>query len=214
MPEPKDRSDKDQLQNKKNRKVILAILAIPCAVFLFSSLLYYLVENRAVDLGTVNNGALIVPPLQLAKQPLSTIDGQPFDYSKPEPKWAFVVIGDRYCIDDCERMLYIARQSIIALAKKMDRVRLMYITTDGSVSSEFQQRIDREYIGMDIVNLEPKFVEDLFSGSDIDPFKVNTFYVVDQRGWLMMHYQVEDTEQDTLNGLGKAVVRDMKRLIK
>ncbi len=214
MSEPKDQSDKDQLQNKKNRKVILAIFGIPVAILLFSSLLYYLVETRTVDLGTVNNGVLIVPPLQLAEQSLLTIDGQVFDYSKPEPKWAFVVIGDRYCVDACERMLYVARQSIIALAKKMNRVRLMYITTDGSVSSELQQRIDREYIGMDIVSLSRESVGDLFFGSDIEPFKANTFYVVDQRGWLMMHYQVEDIEQDTLNGLGKAVIRDMKRLIK
>ncbi|MEH6557685.1 MAG: hypothetical protein V7459_14885 [Oceanicoccus sp.] len=214
MPDPKDHSDKDRIQNKKNRKVILAIFGIPVAILLFSSLLYFLVETRTVDLGTVNNGELIVPPLQLAEQPLSSIDGQAFDYSKPEPKWAFVVIGDSHCVDSCERMLYIARQSIIALAKKMNRVRLMYITTDGSVSSEFQQRIDTEYIGMDIVSLSRGAIGNLFSGSDIEPFKPNTFYVVDQHGWLMMHYQVDNTEQDTLNGLGKAVVRDMKRLIK
>jgi hypothetical protein len=212
--DPEDHSNKDQIQNKKNRKVILAIFGIPVAILLLSSLLYFLVETRTVDLGTVNNGELIVPPLQLAEQPLSTIDDQAFDYSKPEPKWAFVVIGDRHCVDSCERMLYIARQSIIALAKKMNRVRLMYITTDGSVSSEFQQRIDTEYIGMDIVSLSRDAIGSLFSGSDIEPFKSNTFYVVDQHGWLMMHYQVDDTEQDTLNGLGKAVVRDMKRLLK
>lgn len=214
MADPEDHSNKDQIQNKKNRKVILAIFGIPVAILLLSSLLYLLVETRTVDLGTVNNGELIVPPLQLAEQPLSTIDDQAFDYSKPEPKWAFVVIGDRHCVDSCERMLYIARQSIIALAKKMNRVRLMYITTDGSVSSEFQQRIDTEYIGMDIVSLSRDAIGSLFSGSDIEPFKSNTFYVVDQHGWLMMHYQVDDTEQDTLNGLGKAVVRDMKRLLK
>jgi hypothetical protein len=57
-------------------------------------------------------------------------------------------------------------------------------------------------------------IEDLFSASDVNPFADNTFYVVDQHGWLMMHYQVQDTEQNTLNDLGKAVVRDMKRLLK
>ena len=38
--------------------------------------------------------------------------------------------------------------------------------------------------------------------------------ILDPRGWLMMQYEAENTEQDTLNTLGKAVVRDMKRLIK
>ena len=214
MPDSKDQSDNDQLQTRKNRKVILAIFGIPVAIMLFSSLLYFLVETRTVDLGTVNNGVLVVPPLQLAELPLATTDGQTFDYSKPEPKWAFVVIGDSACVDSCERMLYIARQSIIALAKRMNRVRLLYITTDGAVSSEFQQRIDREYIGMDVLALNRDVIEDLFSASDVNPFADNTFYVVDQHGWLMMHYQVQDTEQNTLNDLGKAVVRDMKRLLK
>lgn len=214
MSDSKDQSDNDQLQTRKNRKVILAIFGIPVAIMLFSSLLYFLVETRTVDLGTVNNGVLVVPPLQLAELPLATINGQTFDYSKPEPKWAFVVIGDSACVDSCERMLYIARQSIIALAKRMNRVRLLYITTDGAVSSEFQQRIDREYIGMDVLAPNRDVIEDLFSASDVNPFADNTFYVVDQHGWLMMHYQVQDTEQNTLNDLGKAVVRDMKRLLK
>ncbi len=53
----------DQEQTKKNRKVILGIFGIPALVLILSSLLYYLVESSVVDLGTVNNGELVVPPL-------------------------------------------------------------------------------------------------------------------------------------------------------
>ena len=214
MSEPLNHSAKEQQQIKKNRKVILAIFGIPVAILLLSSLLYVLVESKTVDLGTVNNGELIVPPLQFAEQKLIKLNGDAFDYTKPEPKWAFVVIGDKYCSDSCERMLYIARQSIIAMAKKMHRFRLIYVSTDGAISTDLQQRVDREYIGMDVVTLSRDSVNELFSGASIDPFKANTFYVVDQHGWLMMQYEIENTEQATLNDLGKAVVRDMKRLIK
>jgi len=207
------KSQQEVEQNRKNRKVILGIFGIPALVFILSTGLYLLVSSKAVDMGTVNNGELLVPPLQFAELPLMNIDGETFDYSKPEPKWAFVVLGGQRCEGSCERMLYIARQSIIALAKKMNRVRLIYVTNNG-IDDALKERFDTEYKGVDVVSLQDVELQQLFTPVDIDPFKVNTFYVVDPRGWLMMHYQAENTEQDTLNTLGKAVVRDMKRLIK
>ncbi|ARN74067.1 SCO family protein [Oceanicoccus sagamiensis] len=207
------KSEKEIEINKKNRKVILGIFGIPALVFILSTGLYFLVSSKTVDMGTVNNGALVVPPLQFAELPLMNLDGQPFDYSKPEPKWAFVVLGDQRCEGNCERMLYIARQSIIALAKKMNRVRLFYVTNNG-IDEALSERFKTEYKGIEVIALKDSDVRQLFSPVELEPFKASTFYVVDPRGWLMMHYEAENTEQDTLNTLGKAVVRDMKRLIK
>lgn len=201
-------------QNKKNRRVILGIFGIPVLIIVLSTALYYLVESKAIDLGTVNNGELISPPLQFSELPLQTLSGEVFDYSKPEPKWAYVVVGDRECKDYCERMLYIARQSITALAKKMGDVRLLYVTTDNEISDELQQRVEREYRGIDVIKLSSTELSDFFVSTNIDPLQDKQFFVVDRHGWLMMRYTVSDTDQDTLNVLGKAVVKDMKRLIK
>jgi cytochrome oxidase Cu insertion factor (SCO1/SenC/PrrC family) len=205
-------TEKQQL--RKNRKVILGIFGIPALVFILSSMLYYLVENKSIDLGTVNNGELVTPPLQFSGLPLVDDRGEVFDYTKPDPKWAFVVFGDSECIGSCERMLYIARQSIISLAKRMGQLRLMYVTADGVIGNELQQRFEREYIGMDTVSVTDAEVDKLFVDANIDPFQPNSFYVVDNRGWLMMVYQIENTNQENINALGKAVVRDMKRLLK
>lgn len=199
-------------QQKNNRKVIVAICGIPVIVILLSSLLYYLVNSKGVDLGTVNNGELITPPLllpsDLSSLPTETVDGD------QEPKWAYMIIGDKHCIDACERMLYVARQSIVALARKMGRVKLVYTNTDSEISEALSQRLDKEYKGIEIHNSSSDLVDDLFSGTAVDPFDAMQFFVVDPRGWLMMRYTVEDTSQETLNVLGKAVVRDMRRLIK
>lgn len=213
MSEQGFKSAQDVEQNKKNRKVILGIFGIPALVFILSTGLYLLVSTKTVDLGTVNNGELVVPPLQFTELSLVTVDGEAFDYTQPEPKWAFVVFGDQHCQGNCERMLYIARQSIVALAKKMTRVRLIYVTNN-SIDEALEQRFEKEYKGIDVISQNDSDVKQLFSSVKIDPFKASTFYVVDPRGWLMMHYEAENTEQDTLNTLGKAVVRDMKRLIK
>jgi hypothetical protein len=201
-------------KNKEHRRVLLGIVGIPALIFMLSTLLYYLVESKTVELGTVNNGALIVPPLPFNELPLTTITGEKFDYSKPEPKWAFVVIGDRDCKGDCEKILYIARQSIIALAKKMNRVRLIYITIEGDISTELQQRFAREYQGIDALAVNSDSILALFKHSEFNPLQHKRFFVVDPNGWLMLLHQVDNTEQQTLTVLGKAVVKDMKRLIK
>ncbi|MEE8057423.1 MAG: hypothetical protein V3T17_06265 [Pseudomonadales bacterium] len=201
-------------QLKKNRKVILAIFGIPTVIILLSTVVYYLVETRTIDLGTVNNGELVVPPLRFTDLPLLAINGEAFDYSKPEPKWAFVIIGNRYCTGFCEKMLYIARQSNIGLAKKMHRARLIFVTTDGAISEDLRQRFDREYRGIDIVTLRRDLIQSLFADVELNPFQENTFFVVDPSGWLMMYYQIENIEQESLNTLGKAVLNDMRRLIK
>lgn len=206
-------------QNRSNRKIILAIVGIPTLVFILSSILYYLVESRAIDLGTVNNGQLVIPPLQLTELPMRTVAGDRFDYvdhsnNKSEPRWAYVVIGDRYCTGPCERMLYIARQSIVALGKKMSRVRLQFVTVDGDISAELQQRFEAEYRGIDVIALGKESIQPLFAEAKLNAFDDKQFFVVDPNGWLMMYYRVDNTDQETLNTLGKAAVADMRRLIK
>lgn len=205
---------KEQGQSKENRRVLLGIFGIPILVLLFSTGLYYLVDSGTVELGTVNNGELIRPPLKFTDLPLRTPTGEPFDYEQSDPRWTFVVFGDSECAGDCERMLYIARQSIIATGKKMHRLQLAYLTSTGPLEPSFERLIDEEYHGLRVVAVDEVELQALFADAKPQPYQPRTFFVVDPHGWLMMFYQVEDTGQQTLNALGKAVVKDMKRLIK
>jgi hypothetical protein len=111
-------------------------------------------------------------------------------------------------------MLYTARQSIISMGKKMARIRLIYISTDGHISQKLQQYFEKEYIGMDVVVTPQTKISHVFLESNTNPFSSNSFVVVDPRGWIMMQYQLENTEQQTLYTLSKNIVSDMKRLIK
>lgn len=197
-----------------NRRALMAIFVIPVVVFAISTLLYYLVQNEVIQLGTVNNGELVTPPLALTELPLQGLDGYEYDYAGDDPRWTFLVIGDSRCEGSCERMMYVARQSIVALGKKMNRVKLAYLTTAGGLDDALQMRIDKEYRGMELIRVAEPELAGLFADAKPQPHQPRTFFVVDPQGWLMMFYQVEDTGQDTLNTLGKAVVHDMKRLIK
>lgn len=204
----------DNPGDTSNRRALMALFGIPVVVFAFSTLLYYLVQFEVIQLGTVNNGELVTPPLALTELPLVDLNGDEYDYAGDDPRWTFLVIGDSACQGDCERMMYVARQSIVALGKKMHRVKLAYLTTDEGIDDALQMHIDEEYRGMEIIRVPEPALTGLFADAGPRPHQPRTFFVVDPQGWLMMFYRAETTDQDTLNTLGKAVVRDMKRLIK
>lgn len=203
----------DIKQRNQGRKIIVTIVAIPVVIILFSSLLYYLADNKIIDLGTVNHGELMSPPVQFSEIEMNHLDGGQFDYAKPDPKWAFVVIGDRYCQGACEKMLYLSRQTNVALAKKMNQLRRIYITTDDVISDDLKQLMAKDYPHVTVATTKEQDIKKLFKGTNVDAFKDNRFFVVDQRGWIMMHYTAEDLNQDALNTLGKKIVKDMKRLL-
>lgn len=205
-------------QLKHSRRVLSLIFGIPFGVILLSTVLYFLVDTKVVDLGTVNKGTLVAPPLPFYEMPLFNLggstDGTSFEYAQLEPKWGFVVFGDRNCAGSCEKMLYIARQSNIALAKKMNRVRMIYVSTEGAISAELQTLFDEQYKDITVVAADEQALGSFFAESGTEPLQPNTFFITDPRGWLMMYYQVDNVDQTTLNALGKDVLRDMKRLIK
>ena len=201
-------------QTAKGRKILLTIVGIPVVIILLSTMLYYMVDNKVLDLGTVNNGNLLTPPLKFSELALKNLDGSPFEYGKPEPKWTYVVFGGAECVGDCERMLYLTRQTHIALAKKMPRVQRLYVSTEGSISESLQQQMKAQYADSLIATVDKEALDAMFKSSGISHQQARSFFVVDHNGWLMMNYQAPDLQQTTLNDLGKLVLKDMRRLLK
>ena len=200
--------------NSNGKKILLTIVGIPVVVLLFSTALYYLANNKVIDLGTVNNGTLVVPPLQFSKLDLSHSNGKPFDYSQPERKWSFVVIGGAECNEACERMLYISRQSHHALERRMPRIRRYYVNYESVSSEALQNYLADEYKTTELLYANKQQLNEMINNSALHNLEENRFYVVDHNGWLMMYYEAEDFQQNTLNDLGKKVIKDMKRLLK
>tara|TARA_R110000868_G_scaffold391396_1_gene661383 strand:- start:30728 stop:31363 length:636 start_codon:yes stop_codon:yes gene_type:complete len=203
-----------QSKSGGGRKVLYAIVAIPVAVLLFSTVLYYMADNKVLNLGTVNNGTLITPPIQLADLPLTRSNGEAYDYHQPESKWSFVVIGGSECNARCERMLYLSRQAHHSLERRMLQVQRLYLNYDQTISEPLQALFAEDYATTEMLYVDKTKLQKLIAGSVAADLADNRFYVVDHNGWLMMYYSAEDLEQTTLNDLGKAVIKDMKRLIK
>lgn len=196
------------------RKVLLLIVGIPVAIILASTLMYHLTESRSIQFNTVNKGTLIVPPVRFSDIEMVKLDGSKYLYTQPAPKWTFVIFGGSQCDGECEKMLYLSRQSHIALGKKLDRVRRFYVTYDTAISSSLSDHLAQHYKDTSVIVMKRESVQQLFADTGVDPFQANQFFVVDERGWLMMYYIADDIGQAALNQLGKDVLKDMRRLIK
>lgn len=199
---------------KRGKRLLSLILGIPIAVILLSSAVYYLAKENIINFRTVNRGTLINPVMQLGDLHPQRIDGGEFLFDRAESRWVFMIVGGRDCVDDCERMLYLTRQTHTALGKKVDRVERIYLAVDGPLSANLRDFIEAEHSDMTVLYADGTAFLSNLKSLEIDPFDPRAFYVVDPLGWVMMYYRAGDTEQQTLTTLGKDVLKDMGRLIK
>lgn len=197
--------------NSSSKVIFSLIIGIPLLVIAFSSLLYQMANRDVISLGTVNNGTLIQPPLDIAKLDPRHRNDETVQFNQPDSLWQFVVVGDGYCEQACEAMLYLTRQTHTALGKKMNRVGRMYLNTSPAYSAELDQLLINEH-----EKLTSVFIDDEAYRNSRLPLsdEARGFYVVDPKGWVMMFYELPDLEQETLTSTGKLIIKDMKRLLR
>ncbi|MBD2857559.1 hypothetical protein IB286_00970 [Spongiibacter sp. KMU-158] len=200
--------------NASNKRQLTLILAIPVLVVAFSSVMFFLAQKNIISLGNINRGVLVQPPAELPLLKLKREDGSEFLFNLAESKWVYMVAGGQTCVAECERMLYLTRQTHIALGKKTNRVERVYLALDGQISDELKEELKVAHSDISVLYAERAAFLNSLPQLDINPEAANVFYVVDPRGWLMMYYQAEDTELMTLTSLGKDILKDMKRLLR
>lgn len=190
-------------QVRRGRRTALLLFAIGFGPMIFATIMYYggwlHPETRS------NHGELIEPPVPVAELNLLDADGQPlesrFGPEVQDAKWQMIVTAET-CGEDCEQLLYLARQVNIALGKNANRIgRSAWI---GTVPPDLQSRWREEYSSMERLRLAPD------TGhawpADVDPAVSPRILVVDPFGNVMMHYGSEHT--------GKEMLEDLKHLMK
>lgn len=200
--------------NSSAKLIFGLIVGIPVLVIGASSLLYFLADRGVVDMGTVNRGQLIDPPVQIAEIDPVRAGGEPLLFNQPDSQWNFLVVGDRDCAGACERMLYLTRQTHIALGKKMNRVGRIYLNVDGGGNRAFSALMEAEHGDMVSAHADAQDWKALLAQRDLRPLAPNQFFVVDPKGWVMMVYTAESLDEEAINALGKDVLKDMKRLLR
>lgn len=168
----------------------LALVAVVVA-FLIPVLIAKLVlDNHWYQGGVTNEGAMLVPPLELNDQ---------INQSLP-PKWRLGYIAVNGCDASCEQALYALNQTDIAVGRESDRVQPI-VLTNGDLDFD----LDRVPMLQEVVN--PELVTAL---ADVPP---NRIFVIDPLGNVILHYEVF-ADEEKMRSEAKNMLADLRKLLK
>ena len=173
---------------RKNRLIILLLLAVFLAPALGSWLLYVNVDR--LHLGTTNHGEFVQPARQLDLTGLAL----PADYFAHH--FTLVYQSGPGCEADCRRALAIMHDTQLALGEQMNSVQRLYLAV-GELAGDVTQG-DRGLGGADAAGLP---VLKGFDGADAPKY----IYLVDSKGYVVMRYP--------LSADPKWILQDLRHLL-
>ncbi|MAD57379.1 MAG: hypothetical protein CMK44_02230 [Porticoccus sp.] len=167
-------------------------------------------NNLLAKLGTTNHGNFVVPPISIRDLNLKNSESEPWDFSDQKPKWRLVIAGDRECQDQCRKLLYLTRQVHISLGKYSRRFERLYISLDQNLSTEAMDFLKLNHPFLKLIYGNETEFEAMLSKTDTPfyegSFKTNRAYLVDQKGLIMMSYD--------LSHKGTEIIEDIEHLMK
>lgn len=180
-----------QPQRRRGRLQLLLIIAVVIGPMMLASAMYrfsfWLPESRTYD------GALVA-------------DGQGRDalgVAAPvsaEPRWELLVTAPNGCAEECQQLVYLARQINIGLAREAGRAGHA-LASSQPVAGDYDQQLQREYPQLQRYSLDPAAY-----GANPDLPGDPQLWIVDPHGNLVLRY---DAKSD-----GKAILDDLKYLLK
>lgn len=180
---------------KKGQQELLAIVGIAFLPFLIAGVLFIGFPSDEIPDETVNEGSLIIPPIQLAA--LSTagleVDG----------KWWLIHVVEDKCNNECRDVLFLTRQSRKALGKNAARVRRVAVSS-GELAQSFMQLVESEHKSLSLA--VDKRVVDAFATSIEQEKIVNYVFLMDPLGNVMMYYLPVK--------IGKPLLKDLRHLLR
>jgi len=194
-------------QRNKGRRDFLLLVAVFFLPIIIVLVLYYNLDKWEIG-GGRNHGDLIQPPRQLQDVVLTDIQGEQFRFSGLRDKWLMIHFGEAECDKECKDELYLMRQIRLAQGGDRQRIVRVHITTNGAPKESLRNVLPEhpelrvvygdESALQQVVN---QFEHDIGSGAALQ-----SMYLVDPRGFLMMSYpQGYDP---------KGAIRDLERLLK
>ncbi|MCB1646825.1 MAG: hypothetical protein KDI36_15305 [Pseudomonadales bacterium] len=187
----------DPVQLKKNRQKIVLIFSIGIVPMIIAYLLFYLMPGFAPQ-STTNEGHLIMPPLQIA-------DYEPLNQDIiPLGRWLMIIPVGANCDAACEDILYLTRQTNIALGKEQPRVKRLALV-GASAETGVLDGVLEEHPNLDIRHYADRDLLNEFrakAGADEEL----VVFLMDPNGNIMMAYTHEE--------LGKPMLKDLRHLLK
>ena len=193
----------DPRRGRRGCLTLAAIFLLPLA----SAFWLYYGDERWRPAGAANQGELIDPARPLPTLALVDADGTAFAGDLLRGRWTMLYVGDGRCDARCRRVLYLTRQTRIALNKDSDRVQRVFLATGPCC--------DRAYFGAEHPDLSvavltgeqlAAFMQQFPSHDGVPITETGRIYLVDPLGNLMMSYPAAAPD--------KALLIDLKRLLK
>ncbi len=178
-------------QRRRGRLQLLLILAVVIGPMLLASAMYHfgfwVPQTRTYDGALVATGqgrdALGISAQVAAK-----------------PRWELLVTAPQGCAEDCQQLVYLARQINIGLAREAGRAGHALASAQ-PLANDYDQRLQREYPQLQRYSLDAA----VYGANPAVPAGPQ-LWIVDPHGNLVLRY---DTKAD-----GKAILDDLKYLLK
>lgn len=194
-------------QRNKGRRDFLLLVAVFFLPIVIVLVLYFNLDKWDIG-GERNNGDLIQPPRQLQNIELTDLQGKSFSFSDVRDKWLMIQFGSASCDESCKEKLYLTRQIRLAQGGNSQRVKRIYISTDGKPDESMQKQISEHPELLVVYGNETgvEQVKDQFRHDVGNGPVLQALYLADPRGFLMMSYP-EGYDP-------KGAITDMERLLK
>lgn len=178
-------------QRRRGRLQLLLILAVVVGPMLLASAMYrfdfWVPETRTYDGTLVATGqgrdALGVTAPVAA-----------------EPRWELLVTAPDSCAEDCQQLVYLARQINIGLAREAGRASHA-LASGQALTADYDQRLQREYPQLQRYSLDPA----VYARHPEAPGGAQ-LWIIDPHGNLVLRYDAKAN--------GKAILDDLKHLLK
>ena len=196
-----------EAQRNKGRREFLLLVAVFFLPIIIVLVLYFNLDKWEIG-GERNHGDLVEPPRKLKDVALTDQKGESFRFSDVRDKWLMIHFGGAGCNPECVEELYLMRQIRLAQGGNQQRLVRIHISTEGAPKASLHDVLadhpDLKIVYGDDASLQKvieQFELDSGAGSSLQ-----SMYLVDPRGYLMMSYP-EDYEP-------KGAIRDLERLLK
>lgn len=176
-------------------RLTLALLGLVCALPVAASYLTYYLWPPARQM---NYGDLL-NPTPLPAGAVTPIAGLAYDRASLERRWVLVYAGPAECGQACAEALYYLRQVRTAQGKEMDRVKRLWLVTDGGVPAPAS--LERQQ-GLEVARTDPAWLARLGGGTGAE----GRIYLVDPQGLVMLRYPPAPEP--------KRMIKDLERLLK
>lgn len=184
---------------RKNKIILLLVIASCAAPLIFSYLTYYVIKPEA----RTNYGALLDPrAYPIPQLALKTIDGKLTDLNQFKGKWIFLQVDSANCKKACADKLFYMRQIRLIQGKEMDRIERVWLITD---AAPLDTVLMHEYDGTKLLRAGSEELR-AWLPTETETKIEDHLYLIDPLGNLMMRFP-KDSDP---NKIKKDVIKLLK----